>query len=189
MKTLLPLLRAELRQRRHHRAFRIAPPADEPLFEELDRLIAELSALAEPTGPAEPPTPARPTGPAEPATGPGPVLDEKALAEAATTLWQAQRKLTQDDQSRYARQARRYLGLCRDALTEVGLVVQDHDGEVFNPGRSLEILAFEDDPESDTERVLHTVRPSLYFRDRHIQIGQVIVSRPGRAAQEGDSHA
>jgi hypothetical protein len=181
VKTLLPLLRAELRQRRQHRAFRIAPPEpDEALFAELDRLVAELSALAEPTGAAES-TP----------TGSGPVLDEKALAEAATSLWQAQRKLAQDGQaaSRYARQARRYLGLCQEALTDVGLVVQDHDGDVFHPGRSLEILAFEDDPGSDTERVLHTVRPSLYFRDRHIQIGQVIVGRPGRAAEEGDSHA
>src|SRR5690606_14143631 len=48
----LSRLRQELRQRRHHRAFRIAPPLwDEPLLDELERLLAAV-APAEPDGPA-----------------------------------------------------------------------------------------------------------------------------------------
>jgi hypothetical protein len=166
MRTLLPRLRAELRQRRHHRAFRIAPAKDTPLLAELERLLADVETLTEPE----------------------PDLDERTLVEAATNLWRAQRKLAQDTEGRYTRPAGRYLGLCRDSLSEIGLVVQDHDGDAYHSGRSLEVLAFEDDPGTDAERVLRTVRPSIYFRDRHIQTGQVIVGCPV-VEQQGDNCA
>lgn len=166
MRTLLPRLRAELRQRRHHRAFRIAPCDDTPVLTELDQLLAEVETLTEPE----------------------PDLDEKTLVEAATNLWRAQRKLAQDAEGRYTRPAGRYLGLCRDSLSGIGLVVQDHDGDPYHSGRSLEVLAFEDDPSAEGERVLRTVRPSIYFRDRHIQTGQVIVGCPV-GTEQGDNRA
>lgn len=168
MRTVLTRLRAELRQRRHHRAFRIAPGQDTPVLTELDQLLAEVETLTE--------------------SEPEPDLDEKTLVEAATNLWRAQRKLAQDAEGRYTRPAGRYLGLCRDSLSDIGLVVQDHDGDPYHSGRSLEVLAFEDDPSADAERVLRTVRPSIYFRDRHIQTGQVIVGCPV-AEQQGDNCA
>lgn len=163
MSTLLALLRAELRQRRHHRAFRIAPAGDTPVTEELDRLLAQVTAV-------------------EPASAP----DDRTLAEAATNLWRAQRKLAQDAEgtSRYTRPAGRYLAMCRDSLKEIGLVVQDHDGDPYHPGQRLEVISFEDDPGARTERVVRTVRPSIYFQDRHIQIGQVVVGSPGTNTEQ-----
>jgi hypothetical protein len=154
MRTLLPRLRAELRQRRHHKAFRVAPPEDAPLLAELGRLLDQVSTQEEPE------------------------LDDKALAGAATSLWRARRKLAQDGDGRYTKPASRYLDLCRSALADIGLVVQDHDGDSYHPGRRLEVLAFEDDPDAEHDRVLRTVQPSIYFRGRHIQVGQVVVGSP-----------
>lgn len=177
MSGLISRVRAELRQRRHHRAFRIAPPETgfEQVLDEVTRLL-----ITPPEAVEAPPVP-----------------DEGALAEAATNLWRARRKLAQDEgSSRYVRQTDRYLRLCQEALAEAALVVQDHDGDPYHPGRTLEVVLFEDDPAATTERVLRTVRPSVYFRDRHIQIGQVVVGCPpaGAAARpgthrEGDTHA
>jgi len=156
MRTVLSRLRAELRQRRHHKAFRVAPPEEAPMLDELDRLLAELTTkdTSEPE------------------------LDDKALAGAATSLWRARRKLAQDGDGRYTKPAGRYLDLCRSALADIGLVVQDHDGDSYHPGRRLEVLAFEDDPGAEHDRVLRTVQPSIYFRGRHIQVGQVVVGSP-----------
>ena len=151
-------IRAELRQRRHHRAFRIPPPpADEILWEQL---------AAVPAGVAEEPE--------------GPQLDEKLLADAATNLWRAQRRLARDGGTSTARdrQAGRYLRTCREALTDAGMVIQDHDGDAFHPGRSIEVLTFQQDPALAGEVVLETVRPTIYLRDRRIQTGQVIVAGP-----------
>jgi hypothetical protein len=151
-------LRAEMRQRRHHRAFRIAPPEDGLLREQLERLLAEVR---------------------EPVQEPKPELDEKLLADAATNLWRAQRRLARDGQlSAKDRQTGRYLVTCRDALTDAGMVIQDHDGDAFHPGRSIEVLVFQEDPAMAGEVVLETVRPTIYLHDRRIQMGQVIVGGP-----------
>jgi len=167
MTTFLSRLRAEYRQRQHHRAFRIAPPSDTSLVDELTRLLTALRAQA---------PPAEPTTTED--TPPPP--DHTALAEVATSLWRAQRRLAQDEDGscRYTGPAARQLERCREWLDRMGLVVQEHDGDPYHPGLLLEVLAFEDTPELEDERVLHTVRPSVYFQGHHIQTAQVIVGCP-----------
>lgn len=170
-------LREALRQRRHHRAFRIPPAWDVAQRARLEQLIASLAAADDEVRQA-----------GEPAFE----LGERALADAATNLWRAQRRLEQEHgrPSAEARQAGRYLRNSHDALREAGLVVQDHDGDAFHPGLSLEVLVFEDDPALATEVVLETVKPSIYLRDHRIQMGVVIVGRPaGRKNTGEDTHA
>jgi hypothetical protein len=154
----LAALRAELRQRCQHRAFRI-PPAPAP-----DAYLERLLAFADP----------------EPATVFQKQLDDKLLAEAATQLWRAQRRLARDGGPANARdrQTGRYLVACRDVLTEAGLEIQDHDGDTFHPGRSLEVLTFAEDSALTSEVVLETVRPTVYLLGRRVQMGQVIVAGP-----------
>lgn len=107
-------------------------------------------------------------------------LEEKALAEAATNLWRAQRRLTRqgEEASTRSRQTGRYLRSCREALDDAGLLVQEHEGDAFHAGRSLEALAFEDDPSLEADTVRETIRPTIYLHGRRIQMGQVIVACP-----------
>jgi hypothetical protein len=159
-------LRAEFRQRRHHPAFRV-PPNDGLLFDQIERLLVDVR---------------------EPVAEPAPEIDEKSLADAATNLWRAQRRLTRDGERPTARdrQTGRYLVTCRDALNDAGLVIQDHDGDSFHVGRSIEVLVYQEDPALTNEVVVETVRPTIYLHDRRIQMGQVIVAGPD---QTGDGHA
>ena len=154
MKTFDALL-VELRQLRQPRAFRIDGTS---AFR--DSLLAD----------DKPP-------PDKPPPDDKPPLDEKSLADAATNLWRAQRRLARGDGPR-DRQTGRYLLTCREALTDAGLVVQDHDGDAYHPGRSLEVLAFQEEPGATAEVVMETVRPTVYLLDRRIQMGQVIVAVP-----------
>jgi hypothetical protein len=147
-------LRDEFRQRRYRKEFRIGPAATD-----LDALLTDLR---------DPPSAAT--------VG---ELDDDELADAVTNLWRARRRLVREGEETSAtRQAGRYLRHCQDSLAEAGLVVQDHDGDVFHPGRSVEVLVFQDDPALTVETVLETVRPSIYLNDRRIQMGQVIVGCP-----------
>ncbi|MFD3920901.1 hypothetical protein [Streptomyces sp. NPDC058595] len=173
----LSRLREDLRQRRHHRAFRIAPlPWDEPSREELERLLASVAAAV--AAPAEAVETAVDTA-GQPPAAEDP-LDEKALADAATNLWRAQRRLTRQGEaaSSRSRQTGRYLRSCREALDDAGLLVQEHEGDAFHTGRSLEALTFEEDPSLTAETVLETIRPTIYLHGRRIQMGQVIVGCP-----------
>ncbi|MGK5740044.1 hypothetical protein [Micromonospora sp. URMC 103] len=187
--TRLTRLREDLRQRRHHRAFRIPPPV---LTDEQCRLVEHLLAQARAAAPPPEPAPAaapEPEPEPEPTTEPAP--DEAALATAATNLWRAERKLTPTGERPTARdrQAARYLRTCGDALAEAGLVVQDHDGDPFNPGRALEVLVYQENPDLTAETVLETVRPSVYLHGRLIQMGQVIVGTPTPSPDPRSDHA
>ena len=162
------------RQWRQHKAFRIAAPRwSEDQCADIERYLSELTAAV----------------PAEPVDEPAP-SDEKALAEAATNLWRAQRKLAQGKQEAQGKQAARYLRTCAEALAEAGITLQDHDGEPFDSGRSVEVLLYSEDPEATAETVTETVRPAVYHHDRRIQSAQVIVAVPiAPVADPKDSHA
>jgi hypothetical protein len=113
------------------------------------------------------------------------------LADAATNLWRARKRLVREE-SRGARQVGRYLLASQEALDAAGVVVQDHDGDDYHPGLSLEVLVFQDEPELKTEKVLETVRPSVYLGDQRIQMGQVIVGcplGPGNTSSGEDNRA
>jgi hypothetical protein len=159
------------RQWRQHKAFRIAAPSwSGSAYDELERYLAELGETA--------------AQPAEDA-------DDDALAEAATNLWRARRKLAQGNDGQ-GKQAARYLRTCAGALASAGLTVQDHDGEPFKAGRSVDVLLYSDDPEVTVETVVETVRPAVYHHDRRIQTAQVIVAVPTgskNSTDSEDSHA
>ncbi|NUR00939.1 MAG: hypothetical protein HOY79_31750 [Streptomyces sp.] len=108
-------------------------------------------------------------------------LDTARLAEAATGVWKAERRLDgQDDgPGKASRQISRSVRTARRALQEgIELRIQDHDGDDYDPSLSLKVLSFEDDPALTREIVLETFMPSVYFRGRLIQMGEVVVGRP-----------
>lgn len=189
MTEVLARLRAARRQRRHHPAFRIAPPTwDDAQRVRLERVAADLrqAATAVPDRPG--PDGTEPTGTQPAVMEPAPSsLDDKALAAAATDLWRARRRLDRlgKDRTPAERQTARYLRAVDEALTTAGITVQSHDGDRFDPGLSLEVLAFSDEPDVTAEVVVDTVKPSVYLADRRIQMGQVIVGRPARPAPAG----
>ncbi|TCC64103.1 hypothetical protein E0H73_06665 [Kribbella pittospori] len=163
-----------VRQWRQHKAFRIEAPRWSGVeYDDLDRYLAELAQTLQPAAPAAADDDAA----------------DAALAEAATNLWRAQRKLAQGKQETQGRQAARYLRTCAEALAEAGLTVQDHDGEPFHAGRSVEVLVYSEDPDATAETILETVRPAVYHHDRRIQTAQVIVAVPTASTDLKDSHA
>ncbi|WP_405057199.1 hypothetical protein OG474_31260 [Kribbella sp. NBC_01505] len=179
--------RAWFRQWRQHREIRIAEPT---FSEEQCRELAELVTLLDRLPPPAPPAPDAPSAPSAQAASSvqaAPEEDTKALAEAATSLWRAQRKLTQAGRSAENRQTGRYLRACAEALASAGLVVQEHDGTTFNAGRALDVLVYQDDPAVTEETIVETVRPSVYYHDQQIQRGEVIVARPLSEAAPGES--
>lgn len=167
--------RVEARQRRQHREFRI----EEPLWgaEERARLRELVAQVSTALVVAE-------RRPAEVGSG----LSESDLATAATALWRARKRLDGAD-DRAARQAGRLLTMSQEALESAGVAVQDHDGMAFDSGLALEVLLFQDEPGFTAERVVETVRPSVYLADRRIQMGQVIVGCPVAPGNTEDRNA
>jgi hypothetical protein len=165
-------VRAALRQRRFPRVLRIAV-VDPP--EGLDDLVEALRRTSE-----------RLAEPAEPADGTS--LDDRTLADLATALWRARRRMVvpgTDDPRPDQRQAFRHVQSTWDVLAGAEVTVQDHDGSRFESGLALDVLAFQPTPGLAGEQVVETVRPSVYVRGRPIQRGQVIVGTSEESAEKG----
>ena len=156
-------LGAALRQWRQPREFRIRAsgwPADVQAG-----LVEIVKILKEPR---ELPAPSVPGGPA---VLPG--LGAKELAEVVTNLWRLSKRMPAS-----AGRAARHLEAVWDALAQVGVEVQEHEGKPFDRGLRLKVLSVEAKPELSREQVIETIRPSIYLKDETIQMGEVIVGSP-----------
>lgn len=169
-------LLAGLRQQMFPRELRIPPPAW--TSELLDALRGIASGGSESDG-------------AGPSTDEGPREEERMafLADLGTGLWRLRQKLIDPESGQppeELRRAFRHLESVWDALSQQGVRIQDHTGDPV-PERGaygLEALAYEETPGVTRDTVVETVRPSIFYRDRMIQMGQVIVAAP-QQAEEG----
>lgn len=164
-------------QTRFPAPFRIAaPPWDRAAREAVDRIAAALASLPLPL-PAEVTT-APPPGPAE--------ADVAFLADLATALFRLRRLMVPVGETtprEEMRRAYRHLDSAWSVLAKAGLDVRDHHDEPVPEGDwGVRILAFEPTPGVTRARVKDTVRPTVYFRDRPLQVAEVVVAIPEEAA-------
>jgi len=115
-----------------------------------------------------------------------PGMDDATLAGVCTGLWRARRRMLGQREGRAADEMRiplRHVEAVWDTLEEAGIEIRDHTGEpVPEYGvLLLEVLAYQPTPGIDRDRIVDTIRPSVYLRQRIVQMGQVIVGTP-----EGD---
>jgi hypothetical protein len=103
------------------------------------------------------------------------------LAEVGTGLWRLRQKMTQPGGDRpleEMRRAFRHLESVWDTLEKDGIKIYDHTGEDFDAGKSLRVLAYQPTDGLRRERVLETIKPTVYAGDDLIQMGEVIVGTP-----------
>ncbi|MCM2256029.1 MAG: hypothetical protein NDJ94_10195 [Vicinamibacteria bacterium] len=167
---------AELRQRRQPAEFRIEAPDWAPLLQSLSAAVA--AAVTASAGSAS--AAALPAAP--------PAERFAFLAEAATGLWRLRQKMLEPGSDRPLENMRRpyrHLQSTWDVLAQAGLQVIDHTGAPFDEGLALRVLAFQPTPGLARETVIETVKPTLYFRDAPLQMGEVIVGTPAAAGPPG----
>lgn len=103
------------------------------------------------------------------------------LADVGTGLWRLRQKMTQPGSAKpldEMRRAYRHFESVWDALLHEGVKVYDHTGEDFDVGKSLKVLAFQPSHGLKRERVLETIKPTIYVNDDLVQMGEVIVGTP-----------
>jgi hypothetical protein len=165
---------AELRQWLYPAEFRIAPCAWPP------ELLAAIEQLAQALAARTAEGTAQPDSAAE-------KKQMRFLAEVGTGLWRLRQKMIQPGTNRpqeEMRRAYRHLESVWDVLTEAGVEIQDHTDALFDPGMSLRVIAFQPTAGIERERVLETIKPTIYFQKRTIQMGEVIVATPETIAAE-----
>lgn len=104
--------------------------------------------------------------------------------DIAAAVWKLRQKITDPvthETKEEMRPLMRYVDSIWEALSTVGLDIQDHTNEPFDSGQSLEVLAFQPTPGIAKEFVSETVKPTIYLKGHRLQMGQVIVATPENA--------
>jgi hypothetical protein len=161
---------SDLRQRRFPKEFRIAR-AEFPraaLAQLIARASADAAVLQAEGSASKPPTPAADEPP-------------RYMAELGTGLWRLRQRMVEPGTSRplsEMKRAYRHFESIWDVITQAGLEIQDHTDTPFDAGMSLKVIAFQPTAGLAREKVIETIKPSIYFHGRPIQMGEVIVGTP-----------
>lgn len=127
-------------------------------------------------------------------TGASPFVDESVLPDLCTGLWRLRRRMIDPETDRPLEDMRkpfRHLESVWDTLADAGVDIRDHTNESVPEYGSigLNVLAYQPMPGISRERVIETVKPSVYVGERLVQMGQVIIGTPEKPSDgtvEGD---
>ncbi len=112
------------------------------------------------------------------------------FADVCTGLWRLRQKMLQmgtDRPLEEMRRAYRHLQSVWDALIQAGFEIQEHTGKLFDSGLSLKVIAFQPTPGIGREKVIETIKPSIYYKNESIQMGEVIVGTPEKTEEKLES--
>ncbi|MCR4439150.1 MAG: hypothetical protein QHJ34_09525 [bacterium] len=109
--------------------------------------------------------------------------EPRLLADIASGLWRLRQKMVNPGTNRPLdgmQRPFRHLESVWDALIQAGAQILHHTDKPFDPGMSLKVISFQPAPGLERERVIETIKPTIYFRGRQIHMGEVIVGTPER---------
>jgi hypothetical protein len=105
----------------------------------------------------------------------------RLLADISTGLWRLRQRMVSPDTDQPVeemRRAYRFFASVWDTLHDAGVTIQDHTHTPYDPHLALKVLTYEPTPGVTREQVLETIKPSVYYHQRCIQMGEIIVAIP-----------
>ncbi len=106
----------------------------------------------------------------------------KCIVELSIIIWRMQKKISNLESIKENESEFRWLfrlvnnGL--DALNQNGIEISDHNNELNTGGEAYSVIAYQAEKGLSEERVIETIEPSIYYNDKLIKRGEVIVGRP-----------
>lgn len=152
---------------------------DIPLAQALGAVQALKNAPATQGAPV-PPAPLSPAAATEPATEPLDVFGS-SVAALATNLWRAQTRMVDPKTGQPREETRRlyrHIEGAVEALTAMGVRLSDWLDQPYDAGLPVKVLSFQPTPELTRDTVIEAVRPAVFWQDRLLQVGEVIVGIP-----------
>lgn len=103
------------------------------------------------------------------------------LSDVATGLWRLRQKMIKPGTSQplaEMNRAYRHLESIWDTIVQAGIDIIDHTGNLFDTGMSIKVIAFQPTKGLSREKIIETIKPSVYHNEKRIQMGEVIVGTP-----------
>lgn len=103
------------------------------------------------------------------------------IADIATGIWRMKNKFSAvkiDDMPDEVKKAYRHVESTWDMLYSAKVKVHDYANEKYIPNRNIKPIAFQPSSSVRIETITETVKPSIFYNGKLIQIGEVIVATP-----------
>lgn len=104
----------------------------------------------------------------------------RLIRQLGTELWRLKMKMV--DQSgeplEEMKRAYRHLKSALDLLADAGFEISDHIGKRYDQGMLLDVIAFQPASGIESDTIIETIKPSIYYCGKPIQSGEVIVATP-----------
>lgn len=173
-------------------------PLDQALLalQQLETNLQELKVLP----PPPPPAPRESMPPVVPVAAPEPVpvaevpaapaasadtVDLEAFSGSLTTLatqvWRARVRIIDPETGEPREEMRRihrHVEGAYEAFSQLGLTINDWVNQPYDAGLPVKVLTFQPTPDLQRDTVLEAVRPTVIWKDRLLQMGEVIVGTP-----------
>jgi len=105
----------------------------------------------------------------------------QTLVSIATNAWRAKTKMV-DNMTGEVREdmkrVDRHIEAIYRNLAEVGIVIRDHTGDAYDEGQPMKVIASKPTQGLQNKRVSETLLPSIFWRDRLIQNGEIEIAAP-----------
>ena len=109
-------------------------------------------------------------------------VELKTLASIATYTWKAKSRLENAggvEQSEVLKRVSGDIGRIWKVLVyDLGLEIKGHTGDFFDYGLPLKVVTTQPTAGITKERVIETIKPTIYWRNKIIQMGEVVIATP-----------
>ncbi len=109
------------------------------------------------------------------------------LALIATNAWRAKVKMVEPETGQPKQELSRiyrHIEGIFNAFDELGVKTVDPTGRAYDSGMALKVISFEQTPGLSREEIKETIKPTITWNDRLIQMGEVIVGTPQQKTEQ-----
>ncbi len=156
----------------------------------LDQALADLQKLKHTrVGPEPAPAPAPPVErPVEVAEA-APIEETlgRPMADLVTHVWRAQSKMVDHQTGEPREEMRRlyrHIEGAMETFRAMGLRISDWLGQPYDAGLPVKVISFQPTPDLVRDTVIEAVRPAVFWQDRLLQVGEVVVGIPQNSNQQ-----
>ena len=104
-----------------------------------------------------------------------------SIATLATHIWRAQTRMVDPKTGEAREETRRlyrHIEGALDTFASMGVRLSDWVGQPYDAGLPVKVLSFQPTADLACDTVIEAVRPAVFWQDRLLQVGEVIVGIP-----------
>jgi hypothetical protein len=106
---------------------------------------------------------------------------ELSLGALATQIWRAKNKMVEAETGEPREEMKRvyrHIEGAFDVFAQMGVTLNDWRDQPYDAGLPVKVLGFHPTPGLSRDMILEVVRPTVIWKDRLLQLGEVIVGIP-----------